>query len=421
MKNYTLDEWIEWQCKLHPSNMDFNLTRVVDVAKRLGIDKTNSKVITVGGTNGKGSTVAILESILFESGYNVASYTSPHLLHFNERIKINKNPAETKDICDAFEAIEQIREEITLTYFEFSTLAALIIFNKIKLDVIILEVGLGGRFDAVNIIDPDVSIITNIGLDHTDILGNDLEKIAHEKAGIMRENKPVVIGYNDVHKSIISQSEKINSKLSRIDKNFFAIQTSDDNWRFSNLENINFDCISPAIKGDIQIKNAASAIQAIYLCEGLEIKRDNILLGLKNAKIRGRFQVIDSDPKIILDVAHNIQSIDILKKNLKKYFPGKKLHAVFSVLKDKDVDEILMQLKGIFETWHISESTNERALKVKELSKNKFFNLEKPYIYDNIITAFDGAIKNNKEADEIIVVFGSSYTIAPILSRYDTK
>jgi len=157
------------------------------------------------------------------------------------------------------------------------------------------------------------------------------------------------------------------------------------------------------------------------LCEGLEIKRDNILLGLKNAKIRGRFQVIDSDPKIILDVAHNIQSIDILKKNLKKYFPGKKLHAVFSVLKDKDVDKILMQLKGIFETWHISESTNERALKVKELSKNKFFNLEKPYIYDNIITAFDGAIKNNKEVDEIIVVFGSSYTIAPILSRYDTK
>ena len=421
MKNFTLDEWIEWQCKLHPSNMDFNLSRVVNVAKKLNIDKTNSKVITVGGTNGKGSTVAILESILFETGYNVGSYTSPHLLHFNERIKINKSPARTKEICDAFEVIEKIRGEVTLTYFEFSTLAALIIFSKIKLDVIILEVGLGGRFDAVNIIDPDVSIITNIGLDHTDILGNDLEKIAYEKAGIMREGKPTIIGYSKVHKSIISQSEEIKSNLNIIDKDFFAKKKSDNNWEFSNLEDIAFDCLFPALKGDIQIKNAASAIQALYLCDGLEIKIDKILLGLKNAVIKGRFQIIDSQPKIILDVAHNIQSIDILKKNLKKYFPGKKFHAVFSVLKDKDVDEILMQLKGVFESWHISESTNERALKVKELSENKFFNIEKPKIYDNIMNAFNGAINNNRLDDEIIVVFGSSYTIAPILSKYSEE
>ena len=153
----------------------------------------------------------------------------------------------------------------------------------------------------------------------------------------------------------------------------------------------------------------------------MEIKIDKILLGLKNAVIKGRFQIIDSQPKIILDVAHNIQSIDILKKNLKKYFPGKKFHAVFSVLKDKDVDEILMQLKGVFESWHISESTNERALKVKELSENKFFNIEKPKIYDNIMNAFNGAINNNRLDDEIIVVFGSSYTIAPILSKYSEE
>ena len=421
MKNFTLDEWIEWQCKLHPSNMDFNLSRVIDVAKKLNIDKTNSKVITVGGTNGKGSTVAILESILFESGYKVGSYTSPHLLHFNERIKINKIPAKTKEICDAFELIEIIRGEVTLTYFEFSTLAALIIFSKIELDVIVLEIGLGGRFDAVNIIDPDVSIITNIGLDHTDILGDDLEKIAYEKAGIMRESKPTVIGYNNAHKSIISQSKEIKSNLNRIDKDFFGKKKSDTVWEFSNIDNITFDCAFPAIKGDIQINNAASAIQAIYLCEGLKLKKDKILLGLRNVIIKGRFQIIDSQPKIILDVAHNIQSIEILKKNLKKYFPEKKFHAVFSVLKDKDVDEILMQLKGVFESWHISESTNERALKVKQLSENNFFDIEKPNIYDNIISAFNGAINNNKLDDEIIVVFGSSYTIAPILSKYSEQ
>ena len=158
MKNFTLEEWIDWQCKLHPTNMDFNLSRVIEVAKKLKIDQPIPKVITVAGTNGKGSTVSILESILYELDYKVGSYTSPHLLNFNERIKIDKVPVKTNSICDAFESIEETRGNITLTYFEFSTLAALIIFSKSNLDVIILEVGLGGRLDAVNIINPDISI-----------------------------------------------------------------------------------------------------------------------------------------------------------------------------------------------------------------------------------------------------------------------
>ena len=184
MKNFNLDEWIDWQCKLHSTNMDFNLSRIKKVADRLNIHKTKSKIFTVAGTNGKGSTVSILESILIESGYNVGSYTSPHLLEFNERIKINNVSVDTNEICSAFETIEECRDDITLTFFEFSTLAAFIIFNNTELDIIILEVGLGGRFDAVNIINPDVSIITSIGLDHTEILGNDPEKIAYEKSGI---------------------------------------------------------------------------------------------------------------------------------------------------------------------------------------------------------------------------------------------
>ena len=178
------------------------------------LKKTNQvpKVITVAGTNGKGSTVSILESILYESDYKVGSYTSPHLLNFNERIKIDKVPVNTNSICDAFESIEETRGNITLTYFEFSTLAALIIFSKSNLDVIILEVGLGGRLDAVNIINPDISIITNIRLDHTDILGDDIEQIAYEKAGVMRKNKSTVIGYKNVHNSILAEGENINSK-----------------------------------------------------------------------------------------------------------------------------------------------------------------------------------------------------------------
>ena len=417
MKNFTLEEWINWQCKLHPTNMDFNLSRVIEVAKKLKIDQPIPKVITVAGTNGKGSTVSILESILYESDYKVGSYTSPHLLNFNERIKIDKVPVKTNSICDAFESIEETRGNITLTYFEFSTLAALIIFSKSNLDVIILEVGLGGRLDAVNIINPDISIITNIGLDHTDILGDDIEQIAYEKAGVMRKNKPTVIGYKNVHNSILAEGENINSKISKIDEHYYAEVRGDDSWVFKNSDGIKINCEHPGIKGDIQIKNAAAAIQAIHLCDGLELNEKKVLIGLKNAKIIGRFQIFEIKPTVILDVAHNPQSIDILKDNLKKYFPNKKFHAVFGVLKDKDVDEILIKLKGVFDSWHISESTNERALRITELKNKKFFTLEKPSIYGNISEAFDGAIENIKKEDEIIVVFGSSYTVAPILSK----
>ena len=417
MKNFTLEEWIDWQCKLHPTNMDFNLSRVIEVAKKLKIDQPIPKVITVAGTNGKGSTVSILESILYESDYKVGSYTSPHLLNFNERIKIDKVPVNTNSICDAFESIEETRGNITLTYFEFSTLAALIIFSKSNLDVIILEVGLGGRLDAVNIINPDISIITNIGLDHTDILGDDIEQIAYEKAGVMRKNKSTVIGYKNVHNSILAEGENINSKISKIDEHYHAEVRDDDSWVFKNSDGIKINCENPGIKGDIQIKNAAAAIQAIHLCDGLELNEKKVLIGLKNAKIIGRFQIFETKPTVILDVAHNPQSIDILKDNLKKYFPNKKFHAVFGVLKDKDVDEILIKLKGVFDSWHISESTNERALRITELKDKKFFTLEKPSIYGNINKAFDGAIENIKKEDEIIVVFGSSYTVAPILSK----
>ena len=417
MKNFTLEEWIDWQCKLHPTNMDFNLSRVIEVAKKLKIDQPIPKVITVAGTNGKGSTVSILESILYESDYKVGSYTSPHLLNFNERIKIDKVPVKTNSICDAFESIEETRGNITLTYFEFSTLAALIIFSESNLDVIILEVGLGGRLDAVNIINPDISIITNIGLDHTDILGDDIEQIAYEKAGVMRKNKSTVIGYKNVHNSILAEGENINSKISKIDEHYHAEVRDDDSWVFKNSDGIKINCEHPGIKGDIQIKNAAAAIQAIHLCDGLELNEKKVLIGLKNAKIIGRFQIFETKPTVILDVAHNPQSIDILKDNLKKYFPNKKFHAVFGVLKDKDVDEILIKLKGVFDSWHISESTNERALRITELKDKKFFTLEKPSIYGNINKAFDGAIENIKKEDEIIVVFGSSYTVAPILSK----
>ena len=416
MKNFTLNEWINWQCKLHSTNMDFNLSRIKEVAKRLNIHKTTSKVFTVAGTNGKGSTVAILESVLLESGYNVGSYTSPHLIEFNERIKINKIPADTDEICQAFELIEESRKNITLTFFEFSTLAAFIIFSKKNLDVIILEVGLGGRLDAVNIIDPDVSIITNIGYDHTAILGDDLEVIAFEKSGVMRKDKPTIISYTNIHQSIINNSEVIGSNLEIINKNFSYKIISDKKWLFSNTDGVEIESNYPGIKGLQQINNAASVLQAIHSCKGIELKNAKAVVGITNSLILGRFQIINSSPTTILDIAHNEQSVETLVGNLREYFPHCNYHAVFSVLKDKDVKQMLSVVKGFFKSWHISNSDNERALEVKELKQNNFFITEEANTYDSIEKAYKGALEYAKKENDVIVVFGSSYTVSPILN-----
>ena len=416
MKNFTLNEWIDWQCKLHSTNMDFNLSRIKEVARRLNVHKTVAKVFTVAGTNGKGSTVAILESVLLESGYNVGSYTSPHLIEFNERIKINKISADTEEICKAFELIEENRKDTTLTFFEFSTLAALIIFSQKNLDVIILEVGLGGRLDAVNIIDPDVSIITSIGYDHTAILGDDLELIAFEKSGIMRKNKPTIISYENIHQSIIKNSKEIGSNLEIINKNFSYKIISDKKWLFSNIDGVEIESENPGIKGLLQINNAASVLQALHICDGIELNNEKAIKGIKNSSILGRFQIINSSPVTVLDIAHNEQSIEILIKNLKEYFPHSNYHAVFSVLKDKNVNQMLNLAKEFFKSWHISNSDNERALEVKELKLNNFFILEETNTYDSIEEAYKGALEYSKKENDVIVVFGSSYTVSPILN-----
>ena len=417
MKNFTLDEWIEWQCKLHSTNMDFNLSRIKKVADKLNVLKTESFVFTVAGTNGKGSTVAILESILIENDYNVGSYTSPHLIEFNERIKINKIPAKTEEICEAFEIIEKFRGDITLTFFEFSTLAAFIIFSKKNLDIIILEVGLGGRLDAVNIIDPDISIITNIGLDHMSILGDDLEKIAYEKSGIMRKEKNTIVGYKNPHHSIRKYSNEVGSKLSIINEDYSYNVTSENNWIFSNSENIEIKYKNPGINGVIQINNAATALQAIHCCKEVSLDKEKTNIGLSKAQIFGRFQVENTLPLTILDMAHNEQSVEILIENLENYYPKNNFHAVFAILKDKDVNSILSVSKTKFKSWHISNSDNERALNVNELKKNDFFVSEKANVYDSIEKAYYGAKKHIENKNDIIVVFGSSYTVAPIINN----
>jgi len=401
--------------------MDFNLSRIKDVAKNLNLKKSSAKVFTVAGTNGKGSTVAILESLLLETGYSVGSYTSPHILEFNERIKINKIHSETDEICMVFEDIEKYRGDITLTFFEFSTLAAYLLFQKKDLDIIILEVGLGGRLDAVNIFDPDVSIITNIGFDHTEILGNDLEKIAYEKAGIMRPDKPTVIGYQNPQNSLLQYSNEIGSELYILGKDYNFDLKDDKKWQFNNSSGINLEHSYPGIKGKIQINNAATALQAIYCCEGISLNKTKINDGLKNSEICGRFQIVEDSHITILDIAHNTQSLGVLLYNLKKYFPDRNYHAVFSVLKDKDINGMLELSKNKFKSWHISSNESDRALAVELLRNNIFFKSENPKVYNNIFEAYNGAKRQTKNRNDIIVVFGSSHTVAPILNKINER
>ena len=419
MKQFSLDSWIDWQCKLHKSDMDFNLDRITKIADKLDLIKNKNIVFTVAGTNGKGSTVSMLESILYEHGYNIGSYTSPHIIKYNERIKINKKPVSDEEICDAFQKIDNIRGDISLTFFEFGTLASLLIFKRYNLDAIILEVGLGGKKDAVNIIDPTISVITNIGYDHMDILGSDLEQIAEEKSGIMRPSGVTVIGFENPQISIRNKSNELDNKLSVFGENYWIEEENEDYWYFHNKEGRTIKCLYPSLKGDIQLNNAATAIQAIMSCREFIVDEKIVSRAIRKASIIGRFEIIFDKNQVIFDIAHNEQSSRNLLKNIQRYYPNNNFHAVFSVVKDKDIDGILTPLKDIFTSWHIAKINNERGLPLDKIKNNNFFIYEKTFTYDNINEAYTGAKEYISNEDDIIIVFGSCYVVSLIMENLE--
>jgi len=308
MRYQDLESWLGWQETLHPRLIELGLDRIQQVFQRLYPKPPPFTVITIGGTNGKGSSVALLESIFVSAGYQVAAYTSPHLLRYNERIRLNLHEAEDAQICQAFQRIDEARGDISLTYFEFGTLAALDIFYRQTVDIALLEVGLGGRLDAVNIIDADIALICSIGLDHTDWLGDDRESIAREKAGIMRPGKPVICSDADIPTTIFSEADRLDSKLLCLGRDF-TYRRQDTSWQWSgrNGEVHNFPL--PALPGEHQLQNAAGVMMVLEcLAESYPVSCQVVQQSLQGMHIPGRQQIISGKPDWIFDV-HTIGKV----------------------------------------------------------------------------------------------------------------
>ncbi len=459
----TLQQWLQWQESLHPSEIDLGLERVQKVIQLLLPEYLNDttqhfpfKIISIAGTNGKGSSVAMLDSILSQAGYNVGSYTSPHILHYNERIKVNQQSVSDKLICQAFERIDSARGEISLTYFEFSTLAAIDIFcqpndiateKKLFCDVVILEVGLGGRLDAVNVIDPDVALVTTVDIDHQDWLGSDINTIAMEKAGIFRHDKPAIYGDNDLPESIAKKVIEDDLEFYQFGKDYcFELDAIQWHWQILNqylqFESRN-DLSFPELQGKIQLKNASNILMVLELLkQSLPVSQQHINRGLSRLNLAGRFQILTSENEalkntpIILDVAHNEQAAKSLRFSIEEYMNSNdamknsqsqtQLHVIIGMLKDKEISKVLDVFKDIVSSWRIIDLVSTRAMPAigikKILSENMSqFNLNK----DNIKTFahFKEAYENfneyniiNKSSKNILLVFGSFHTVSDALN-----
>ena len=410
-----LSEWLDWQQTLHPKNIDFKLERIKSVYKKLKINQIAKKVIIVAGTNGKGSTVALLESILHEKGYKIGSFTSPHMMEYNERIRINKKEIETNKVLEAFEFINHYRGKTTLTYFEFATLTAFYIFHQLDLDFAILEVGLGGRLDATNIIDSDISIITSIGIDHVEFLGSTVDSIALEKAGVMRPFCHCIFAQKNPPTSLLSYA-KNNSTNFLYNDNDFSLKISKDSWSWTYKDNkINNLPLLP-LTGDFQYNHAAAALTALHCLDPNIINDANDLSsGLKQTSLLGRHQLICKNPEIILDVAHNGDAADQLYKNLSQS-KRKRTIAVIGILDDKDVYSLVRPMKPLIDEWFCGTINNQRGMNADEIKLRISSLIDKKNIhsYQSILDAYNGAISSLRKDDRLIV-YGSFYTVSEVL------
>lgn len=421
---FSVDDWLDHLENRYVDEIQLGLTRVMKVALHLKLLDWHAKIITVAGTNGKGSTVAALESIYMAAGYQVATYTSPHLLSFNERICVQRQPITNEALCEAFRLIEVARLETPLTYFEVTTLAALWYFKQFKLDVIILEVGLGGRLDATNIINADLAIITTIDLDHQAYLGHTKEAIGLEKAGILRPQKPFI--YADVNppKSIIKQAQALKTPMYYlgVDYSFeifhdtVQVELSDRLQKITKQTSL-FHLPLPTIH-----LNAAIAACMASLCLATYLPVNLVQLGqaMQKISIKGRQQVIGDTVKTVFDVSHNPQAVKLLANFLNNQRDTKgKIHAVFSALKDKDLCGLINPMQSCVDFWYPAILVNPRA--ATEALLKSAFNAENclvPHWFEGPLAAYHAAQLKAKPGD-LIVVYGSFLTVnAVMLAEY---
>ncbi|MDH5765657.1 MAG: bifunctional tetrahydrofolate synthase/dihydrofolate synthase [Gammaproteobacteria bacterium] len=418
-----LQDWLDWQESLNPKQIDLGLDRVVTVLAGLGLSADFScPVITVAGTNGKGSTVTFLESILLSAGYTVGCYTSPHLFNYNERIRLNGQTIDDASLCQAFDCVDQARADIPLTYFEFGTLAALYLFSQAQLDVVVLEVGLGGRLDAVNVIDPDVAMITTVDIDHVDWLGTDTEQIGYEKAGILRNNRSAVFCALQMPDSVRQHAIDIQANLLQLGRDYLFQGVGSHFWQCSGPGFHYMNLPVPSLQGSYQLQNAAGVIQALHLLE-LDRVRDEAVIakGLTSARLNGRYQLIKEQPQVIVDVAHNAQAARALADQLCSDPVKGQTRAVLGMLADKAVDTVVELLSPVIDNWYLAGLDVPRGLDHESLLKIVKHGLSDDKLSAHVtVSAACSQAFEEADPDDRIIILGSFYTVAEAI-KYINK
>lgn len=413
MRFKTLPEWLNWQETLHFTEVDPGLDRISRVWECLaGSSTLPFTVVTVAGTNGKGSSVALLESILRHAGYKIGTYTSPHILSYNERICINAKPVSDKDICDAFNDIDLARGDVSLTYFEFATLASIRIFEQQEVDIAILEVGMGGRLDAVNLFDTDIALITPISLDHINWLGDTREKIGFEKAGIITQKNPVVCSESPP-KSVLQHASALGSDLYQTAKDF-QIEQREKEWDWSNDNVKRLNLPYPALEGQYQLQNSAAVLQVISLLDPQKysVSDHAIREGLKHVELAGRFQRILGDVELILDVTHNLQGAKNLVALLAEVPAQGRTFAIVAMLNDKDASGVGATLSKSIDKWFVASLDGDRGMSSIDLAEHISTSVDVESIikFDDVESAYEQAMSDAVTGDRVLV-FGSFHTV----------
>lgn len=409
-----LNTWLNYWSHVHVTGIDLGLERVIPVAEKLGVTRPNAQVFTVAGTNGKGSTTTTLAAILNAQGYQVGLYQSPHIYRFNERVKLSGIEVDDQTLVDAFVQVDQARRacDLSLSFFEATTLAAFVIFKNKQCDVWVLEVGLGGRLDVVNVVDPDVAVITNIGLDHIDWLGDTIEKIAFEKAGIIRPDIPVIFGgLQSLPHAIQNKVKECEAKLYVADRDYFYQYTDDgQDWLFASS--------GTTLKlpmGSLALENIATAVAAILSSE-VHVTQAAITQGIQQAHLQGRFEIRQIQGKtVIFDAGHNPHGVEFLLKQLRKFLEYHKQYteviSVFSMLADKDINSVVNLLKDTISTWKIAPLTAPRAAEIAQL--DDALQGETVQHFKSVQLAFKSALNETKN-NQLILVCGSFHTLEAV-------
>ncbi|WP_434996763.1 bifunctional tetrahydrofolate synthase/dihydrofolate synthase [Pectobacterium brasiliense] len=402
--------WLHYLEHLHAQAIDLGLERVKQVAEHLQLLQPAPTVFTVAGTNGKGTTCCTLESILLAAGLRVGVYSSPHLVRYTERVRIQGKELPEALHMQAFADIEAGRGAVSLTYFEFGTLSALQLFKQANLDVVILEVGLGGRLDATNIVDADVSVVTSIAIDHTDWLGNDRESIGREKAGIFRQGRPAVVGEPDMPGTIAAVAAEKGAQLRRRGRDWeYSMQRETWSWQDKQRE------LSRLPLPNVPLANAATALAALHY-SSLNVSEEAIRQGLQHAALPGRFQTVQASPRLILDVAHNPHAAAYLANRLAELPKTGKVRAVVGMLSDKDIAGTLAHLTPLVDAWYCAPLEGPRGATAQQIAEH----LTRSQSFSDVVTAWKQAMSEATEQD-IVIVCGSFHTVAHVMEALDEE